>query len=287
MRRVRWFGLWMALAAVSLACEVQIQMTSTAPAPTTSDLPTVAASGNLPTAAPASPTSLPANPTSPPGNPTAPQGRTVTFGQSKVTIPPGWTNLNLQGFQAQFGYALDALAGGTVSTIGITRFATSPQDDFCDAGCIDIIPVAQAQQSLGRFAFPPEEQGAAVTFRALAQTLSFQNGSGERALEIQGQGLQFVNNAELRYVFRGYTHDGKYAVYVTFPIQASILPSGPDPASNTNPNVFAAPPQLDDPAAVDAFNQQAASRLATLNPSAFTPRLDWLDALVQSVYAGP
>jgi len=214
-------------------------------------------------------------------------GQAVSFGNTQLTIPAGWSGLRLQGFQAQFGYAVEALMGGNVTTIAITRFATSPQDTFCERGCIDIIPVAQAKQALGRFAFPPDGQGGMVLFQTRSQTLSFQNGSGTRTLEMHGQGVQFVNNAELRYIFRGYTSDGQYAVYVTFPIQASILPSDPDPAANTNPHVFAPPPALDDPTAIDTFNQQAVTQLNALSPNDFSPNLAWLDALVQSLYVGP
>ncbi len=271
----RWFLLGLLLAAVLLACEVNFQMGGAssepaAPAPATGPTDTPVISAVDPVTAVVVPTD-----------------RTVTFGQSSVTIPAEWGNLNLQGFQAQFGYAVDALMNGTMSTIGITRFATSPQDEFCEYGCIDIIPVAQAQQALGRFLFPPEDQGAAVTFQTRRKTLSFQNGSGDRTLEVHGQGVETVSNRSLRYIFRGYTANGQYAVFVTFPIQATILPSDPDPAANTNPNVFAPVPPVDDPAAIDAFNRQAMTLLDTLSPSAFTPDLDWLDGLVQSIYAGP
>ncbi len=272
--RFRSIGLWIALAFLALACEINVNLTPQADAGPPAVLPPT----DTPAVAAVDPPTVAAAP---------PAGRTVSFGQSSLTIPSGWTNLNLQGFQAQFGYALDALMGGNMTTIAITRFATSPQDTFCDQGCVDIIPVALAQQTLGRFAFPPEEQGAAVIFQTRSKKLSFQNGSGDRTLEMHGQGAQFVNNAELRYVFRGYTNDGQYAVYVTFPVQATILPSAPDPAANTNAQAFAPPPPLDDPAGIDAYNNQAATLLDTLSPSAFTPDLDWLDALVQSIHAGP
>ncbi len=271
MRRRLW--LWLGLAVALLACEFNFQMGSTTAANPVTPMP---------------PTNTPAiEAVGPPTVALVPTGRTVTFGQSSVTIPAGWQSLNLQGFQAQFGYALDALMGGNLTTIAITRFATSPQDEFCEWGCVDIIPVAQAQQVLGRFLFPPEEQGATVLFQARRRNLSFQNGSGERTLEMHGQGPMPVHNGQLRYIFRGYSANNQYAVFVTFPIQAAILPSSMDPAANTNPQAFAPPPPLDDVSAIEAFNQQAASLLDTLSPSDFTPDLDWLDALVQSIYAGP
>ncbi len=295
LRRTLIPGLLLVL--VALACRLDADISSwlaptatlptrlVAPPPTGPITPPPTVPGP-PTAGQAGGAAVNPGPTPVPATPT-PAGQPLQYQNVRLIVPPALASWGLQGFQAQFGYSVDALETGTLKTIPIVRFATSPQDTFCDRGCIDIIPVAQAQTQLGRFAFPPDGQGAGVLLKARVQTLIFQNGQGTRALEVHGQGLQPVNNQDLRYVFRGYTQDGRYAVYAIFPVQASGLPSHPDPAQNTAPNVFMSLPALDNPQAIEQFNQQAIVHLNQLPPTGFTPSLAALDALLQSLSIGP
>ncbi len=282
MRRLFPFALLLVLTA--LACSNLLPATTPAPVTVVLPTPVVAGGGSTAAAPPTQPAAPPAQPPSPtPAAPTALPGTPVQFGSSSIVIPQG-LNLALQGFQADFGYAEDALMGtGTMKVIKITRFGVSPQDVFCKQGCIDIIPVADAQKVLGRFAFPPEGQNATVLYETRKQTLTFAGGQGTRSLEVQGQGMVLVSNANLRYVFRGYTQNGQYAVYATLPITAPGLPSGETPDANTNPNVFTALPPAADPAQWDAFNQQAVQYLQNLPANQFAPALNLLDALIGSV----
>ncbi len=228
--------------------------------------------GNGPTTAP--PTPVPASPT-PAGTQVSCPGKPF-----QLRIPQG-LSLNLQCFQTTFGMM------DSPQVITIWRFATSPSDTFCEKGCVDIIPVADAKQKLGGFAFPPEGQNAAVLYETLRQNLTFASGQGVRTLELQGQGVVLVSNGNLTYVFRGYSTNGQYAVYATFPVQAPGLPNAETPDANTNPQVFAPLPPADDPAQWDAYNQKAMQYLAGLSAQQFTPNLALLDALIQSVATGP
>ncbi len=252
-----------------------------APSQPPSDIPTPvlngqsSSTGNPGGGAPP-PTVMP--PTSQPATPT-PAGTTVTCPSApiRLTIPQGlsWTS---QCFQTTFG-TMDSS-----QVITIWRFATSPADAFCEQGCVDVIPLAQAQAAFGQWVFPPEGQNAAVIFEAARTPLNFVSGQGTRTLEIQGQSLVMANNESLVYVFRGTTSNGQYAVYAVFPVVAAILPSTMDPAQNTNAQALQPLPQdITDMAGIEAYNQKAAQALSQQPPTAFTPRLDLLDLLIQSL----
>jgi len=279
MRRLWKWGLLFASLGVLLACSISVNLTP-APQGSGSQIPTPVLSGGL-TPAPAGGGASSLPPTSPPASPT-PAGTPVSCpGQPfRLRIPQGMA-VTLQCFQTTFG-TMDS-----AQTIAIWRFATSPADAFCDQGCVDVISLADAQQVLGGFAFPPEGQNAAVLYEAQRQNLGFVSGQGVRTLEVQGQGVVLVSNANLRYVFRGTSANGKYAVYVTWPIAAPGLPDAETPDLNTNPQVFAPLPPATDPAQWDAFNQQAVQYLNGLTAQQFTPSLTLLDALVQSIDTGP
>ncbi len=281
MRRLwMWLWLFLGLGAI-LACGFSFN-TSTGPS---ADIPTpvLAPSGS---GSPANGGGNPAT-TSPP--PAAPPSPTPTPAGTPVTCPgqpfrlliPQGLSLNLQCFQTTFGMMDNA------QTISIWRFATSPADALCEQGCVDVIPVADAQRAFGSFLFPPQGQNAAVLYEAKRQNLTFVSGQGVRTLEMQGQGVALLSNVNLQYVFRGYSSNGKYAVYVIFPIQAPGLPNADEPGANTNPQVFAPLPPANDMAQWDTFNQKAVQYLNGLSAQQFTPRLDLLDALVQSVDTGP
>ncbi|RME05647.1 MAG: hypothetical protein D6803_08515 [Anaerolineae bacterium] len=100
---------------------------------------------------------------------------------------------------------------------------------------MDIYPVKAIRAALGDFLFPPMAYNAAVIFETPAELLDFENIQGRRTLEMHGQNGWFANNEMLRYIFRGYTADGEYALYVTFPITAPFLPSSSDPAATLTP----------------------------------------------------
>ena len=113
---------------------------------------------------------------------------------------------------------------------------------------------------------------------AQAHGLIFQNGHGVRVLDKVMTGIAPVTNADLFYFFRGVTNDGQYFVQVELPIQAAFL------AADSNPNT---PLPADGipftPEEFDGYIQLVRQRLNAADPSAFTPTLDLLDGLVQSL----
>jgi hypothetical protein len=166
----------------------------------------------------------------------------------------------------------DELDGATVHN---TRF--SPEsEEYCQTWCLMVYPVPEFEKAFGEFVFPPAgyRGGAAVVFETQKKSLSLQNGSGDRGLETFGQDHYGVSNEALKYVFRGYTTDKQYAIFVQIPIQTASLPdiaptmtTGGDPVQD-----------------ILNYNQQAAQTLDTLRPADFIPNLDLLDTLIASIH---
>ena len=164
-----------------------------------------------------------------------------------------------------------SLDGATAHNI---RFALSPEE-YCQTWCLMVYPVAEFEQAFGSFVFPPSgyRGGAAVIFAARETALSFENGNGDRELETFGQSHYGVSNESLNYVFRGYSTDRQYGVFVQVPIHAANLPDiAPTIAFNSQE--------------VLDYNQKAAESMNALTQADFTPNLDSLDAFVASIYVG-
>ncbi len=83
-----------------------------------------------------------------------------------------------------------------------------------------------------------------------------------------------VNN-ELRYLFQGITADGKYLINASFPISTTTLPDTLDALTEDENTAF----QEDATGYLEAIT----SALSFLTPADFTPSLDALDAMLQSI----
>ncbi|HSB00808.1 MAG TPA: hypothetical protein VLE49_09165 [Anaerolineales bacterium] len=219
-----------------------------------------------------------AEPTGTPGLGPTPATESGVPGNAQVLEGP---NINYNGIR----FTLDPTLGSRLyvfedvltidgATAHSTRFALTPEE-YCQTWCLNVSPVAEFEQAFGSFIFPPAgyRGGAAVVFKAQEKTLSFQNGSGERGLEAFGQSQYGVSNESLNYVFRGYSADKQYGVYVQIPTRAANLPD-------------AAPTMTTDVQDILDYNQQAAQSMNALTPADFTPDLDLLDALVASIQVG-
>ncbi len=154
------------------------------------------------------------------------------------------------------------------------RFDLASEKD-CTTWCLVVYPVSEFEKAFGFFAFPPMgyRGGAAVIFKAQEKALSFQQGSGKRALEAFGQNHYAVSNESLKYVYRGYSADRQYAVFVQIPTHAAGL-------LDTPPTMTPGPALVND---IMEYNGRAAESLNALSSADFTPNLDLLDALVVSI----
>lgn len=200
-----------------------------------------------------------------PGNEQNLEGPNINYKGIRFTLDPA-LGARLYAFDEEI-----TLEGATAHYM---RFALSP-DDQCQAWCLMVYPVSEFEQAFGTFVFPPHgyRGGADVIFKAQEKSLSFQNGSGDRGLETFGQDNYGVSNESLKYVFRGYSTDRQYGVYLQVPTRAANLPDTA-PTATTN---------VDE---ILQYNQQAADAMNVLAPGDFTPNLDLLDALVNSIQVG-
>ncbi len=124
---------------------------------------------------------------------------------------------------------------------------------------------------------------AGQIFSADAKVIPFQNGKGVRELTEYAQYPAPVNNNELIYQFEGLTSDGKYYVIAILPATApglpvdakpdAVVPEGgvPLPDLNTANPDFA------------GYYAKVQHNLESLQPGAFTPSLEQLDALIGSL----
>lgn len=89
------------------------------------------------------------------------------------------------------------------------------------------------------------------------------------------QDLSPVMNFQLRYIFQGLSADGQTLISASFPITTALLPDSMETMTEDESAAFDA-----DPA---GFLEATASALSFLAPSDFSPSLDALDAMIQSL----
>jgi hypothetical protein len=124
-------------------------------------------------------------------------------------------------------------------------------------------------------------------FASNIQVISFQNGSGIRFLTEYGQYPAPVNNHELFYHFQGFSNDGEYYIVAIFPITALGLGESSAPESAVAFGDIAYPNE-DDPIDVwNAYYNAARNLLESTSSESFTPSLNQLDVLIQSMWIAP
>ena len=116
---------------------------------------------------------------------------------------------------------------------------------------------------------------AAQMLRAYIAYIDFQNGSGVRFLTQYSQAATPVNNHELFYSFQGLTSDGSYYVAAIFPVANPILPADNSAIPGGDFEAFAETFQT--------YINDMEIQLSAQPASNFTPNLELLDALIQSL----
>ena len=107
--------------------------------------------------------------------------------------------------------------------------------------------------------------------------IPFQNGGGVRLLT---QYAAPINNRELFYHFQGLSSDGKTYIIAVLPITAPILPEDEKPGATVPEGGVPIPTDVG-PNNVYYFS--VTEKLNIVSPDAFTPSLNALDALIQSI----
>ena len=151
------------------------------------------------------------------------------------------------------------------------------------------ISITRLQAILNGSAAPTAENlptipffNAAQVFAAQIQTVQFKNGSGVRFLTEYAQYYATANNKDMFYQFQGLTNDGKYYILAILPASHPLLAMDEDPASPL-PAGGIPFPGIDDQNAINAYYPAVVNLLNTATPGSFTPTLNNLDALIQSL----
>jgi hypothetical protein len=295
---------------VSLACDLAVTVAPTGPAP----LPTNTVVPDLPTQVPTSVDSIPTTEAPVPATeaptmqPPSVTGTAVSYGPLSLVIPagvasgfsgsqfpradgqdlpyweltPGHSVLKLEGYLLQGKFhqpqiyvfpALDyaVLVPGAFESMHRLRNVMYAPSASISADQLPAVPFFNAAQ----------------VFASNVQPISFQNGSGMRFLTEYAQYAASVNNQDLFYHFQGFSDDGEYYILAIFPITAPVLAETSD-AGAVLPSGGIAYPDANNPNAdFPGYYASVAALLNATSPGAFTPTIDQLDALIQSIQIAP
>ena len=128
---------------------------------------------------------------------------------------------------------------------------------------------------------------AQSVFAANVQTISFQNGKGVRFLTEYSQYNAPVNNHELFYHFQGLTHDGANYIIAVFPITVPVLVETGNSAAALPTGGIASPDITDPNADWQGYYTAVTDLLNATSPDTFTPTINQLDLLIQSMLIVP
>jgi hypothetical protein len=223
-----------------------------------------------------------------------------------TAAPPGWQAgplINDQGVQFRLDPALGegAFVRATDFTPGV-EFSHSRVTNFCHQQpfCIGVYDARAFSQDLfagwaiewvaqliaGDHEGLPT-RGAAFLIETQTRRISFQNGTGARAVTMVGQMEYLAYKEAIYYEFHGLTADGRFYVVIDIQIDHPLLMDNPDPEQNQRPTALLPrePINPTDPAAIVAYNRLLETELAGQPPGSFTPSLTLLDELVASLLA--
>ncbi|RPJ27152.1 MAG: hypothetical protein EHM33_09050 [Chloroflexi bacterium] len=294
---------------VSLACDMSVTVaapTSPAPVPTNTTIPATGA----PTQISASPTSLPATPV-PSAIPTVQQpsfdGVEVSVDPLSIVLSPGVAS-GARGLQ--FPRAEGEIATWEV-TPGHIQLALEgyrlqgkfhqPQIYVYPAQAYaEMVPAAfESIHRLNNILYGPAASisndqlplvpffNAQQVFASNIQVIPFQNGSGVRFLTEYAQYAASANNHDLFYHFQGVTRDGAYYIVAILPITASMLVETSDAGAVLPPGGVPYPYMADPNADMQAYYASVIDLLNATPPEAFTPTINQLDLLIQSMRIAP
>ena len=135
-----------------------------------------------------------------------------------------------------------------------------------------LVAEGQAIPTDGKVPFFPMFPANQV-FHAQAKILHHQNGSGLRYLSMYSQAYLSVDNYSLFYTYQGLSSDGKTYVIAILPIKASTLKDKEGIPADTQAFIDNYAKYLTD----------VSAGLNTLTPEQFTPNLDEIDHLMESI----
>jgi hypothetical protein len=128
---------------------------------------------------------------------------------------------------------------------------------------------------------------AQQVFASNIQVISFQNGHGVRFLTEYAQYAASANNTDLFYHFQGVTSDGAYYIIAVLPITAPGLAETSDGGAALPPAGIPYPYFANPNADMSGYYTAVTALLNSTPADAFTPTINQLDALIQSMRITP
>lgn len=115
------------------------------------------------------------------------------------------------------------------------------------------------------------------------QVISFQNGAGVRFLTQYAQYPAPINNQDLFYQFQGVTNDGAYYIVAILPITVPFLAENGDATGTLPIGGIDYPSMSNLNPDWDEYYTAATELLNATSPDSFTPAINQLDLLIQSI----
>lgn len=166
------------------------------------------------------------------------------------------------------------------------RILVYPADEFAQAHSGAAEQIDRLQKALAGFPLLQETLPVVSFFNAgplitaNIKIIPFGNGNGVRALTQYAQYSAPINNRELFYHFQGLTSDKKYYVIVILPITAPILPEDEKPEAVVPEGGVPIPTDI---GPGEVYYISVTEKLNSLSPDSYTPSLNTLDELIQSI----
>lgn len=113
------------------------------------------------------------------------------------------------------------------------------------------------------------------------QMIPFESGRGIRWLTQYAQYLAPINNNELFYHFEGLTSDNKYYMIAVLPVTAPILPENEKPDATVPEGGVPIPTDI---GVNNIYYISVTEKLNSVAPGAYSPSLNTLDMLIQSLF---
>jgi hypothetical protein len=117
--------------------------------------------------------------------------------------------------------------------------------------------------------------------------ISFQNGWGVRFLTEYAQYAASANNQDLFYHFQGMTNDGAYYILAILPISVPVLAETSDGGAVLPPGGVPYSYFADPNANMQTYYTAVTELLNATSPESFTPTINRLDLLIQSIQITP
>ncbi len=305
MKKIFLFLCLLVIASLACGLAVTVAPTNNSPAllPTNTVIPAV----GIPTQIPAIATSIPATlaPNATATEPViSPEGVEVSVGPLSIVLPPGLT-YGARGIQ------IPRAEGQNVSPWEVTPSHTQlklegyslkgksnhPQiyvyraQDYADMYPAAFESIRRIDNILGNNGTPIGVDqlptvpfyNAKQAFASNLQVISFQSGWGVRFLTEYAQYPVSGNNQDLFYQFQGVTSDGAIYIIAILPITAPVLAESSD-AGAVLPQGGVAYPDMNNPNADwQGYYNTINELLNTRSPEEFSPTINQLDLLIQSI----